>query len=96
MMHRFATASASILAVDRDVEGLVETRQELDDRFVVQHVADVSMEEGAESIVDAAVRHFGRLDVCVNNAAVAPHTSIFDEWVEVCDTVYAVNHVGRS
>jgi NAD(P)-dependent dehydrogenase (short-subunit alcohol dehydrogenase family) len=35
--------------------------------------------------------HFGRLDVCVNNAAVAPHTALLEERVEVWDNVYAVN-----
>src|SRR6478736_1117076 len=32
-----------------------------------------------------------RLDLCVNNAAVAPHATLLDERVEVWDTVYAVN-----
>ena len=57
-------------------------------------VADVSKEEGAQSIVDAALQRFGRLDVCVNNAAVAPHASLFDERAEVWDTIYAVNTRG--
>ncbi|RIK42952.1 MAG: hypothetical protein DCC58_10260, partial [Chloroflexi bacterium] len=49
---------------------------------------------GANTIIATAVGHFGRLDVCVNNAAVAPQTAIFDERVEVWDTVYAVNTRG--
>ena len=42
-------------------------------------------------IVDTALSAFGRLDVCVNNAAVAPHAALLDERVEVWDTVFAVN-----
>ena len=34
---------------------------------------------------------FGKLSFCVNNAAVAPHTSLLEETVGVWDTVYAVN-----
>jgi NAD(P)-dependent dehydrogenase (short-subunit alcohol dehydrogenase family) len=34
---------------------------------------------------------WGRLDICVNNAAVAPHAALLEERVEVWDTVYAVN-----
>jgi NAD(P)-dependent dehydrogenase (short-subunit alcohol dehydrogenase family) len=41
--------------------------------------------------VDAAIENFERLDICVNNAAVAPHTALLEERVEVWDTVYAVN-----
>ena len=38
-----------------------------------------------------ASEQLGRLDICVNNAAVAPHTALLEERVEVWDTVYAVN-----
>ena len=43
--------------------------------------------QGVDSIVGGAVDHFGRLDICVNNAAVAPHASLMDERLEVWDTV---------
>ncbi len=75
MVHRFAAAGASILAADRDAAGLAETCASLDTARVASLVADVSSDDGAASIVDAAVKRFGRLDVCVNNAAVAPHAS---------------------
>ncbi|MDQ3549320.1 MAG: SDR family oxidoreductase, partial [Chloroflexota bacterium] len=94
MVERFATAGASILAADRDEEGLAETCRDLDPARVATLVADVSSEDGAASIVDAAVGRFDRLDICVNNAAVAPHAALFDERVEVWDTIYAVNTRG--
>ena len=53
--------------------------------------ADISEPGGVDSIVSGAVDAFGRLDICVNNAAVAPHASLMEERVEVWDTVYAVN-----
>jgi NAD(P)-dependent dehydrogenase (short-subunit alcohol dehydrogenase family) len=94
MVERFAAAGASVLAADRDSEGLAETCRALDPERVASLVADVSTEDGAASIVETAVERFGKLDVCVNNAAVAPHASLFDERVEVWDTVYAVNTRG--
>jgi len=94
MVQRFAVAGASILAADRDADGLAETCRDLDPKQVPWLVADVSTEEGAAAIVNAAVQRFGRLDVCVNNAAVAPHASLFDERVEVWDTIYGVNTRG--
>lgn len=94
MAHMFAEAGASLVAADRDADGLEDTCHGLDPEQVVQVVGDVSTEDGANSIVSVAVERFGRLDVCVNNAAVAPHTSIFDERVEVWDTVYGVNTRG--
>ncbi len=94
MVQRFAAAGASVLAADRDKTGLAETCASLDAERVASLIADVSSEAGAQSIVDAAVERFGKLDVCINNAAVAPHASLFDERAEVWDTIYAVNTRG--
>ena len=75
IVARFAGAGAKVLAADRDADGLAETVDAHGDE-VVGVVADISTQEGADSIIGGAVRHFGRLDVCVNNAAVAPHASL--------------------
>jgi NAD(P)-dependent dehydrogenase (short-subunit alcohol dehydrogenase family) len=91
MAQRFVASGASVVAADRDEAGLRETVAELPSERVEAVVADITTAEGAASIVDGAVRRFGKLDVCVNNAAVAPHTSLLEERVEVWDTVYAVN-----
>jgi NAD(P)-dependent dehydrogenase (short-subunit alcohol dehydrogenase family) len=94
MVERFAVANALVLAADRDEEGLAETCGGHETSRVASLVADVATEEGAANIVESAVARFGRLDVCVNNAAVAPHASLFDERVDVWDTIYAVNTRG--
>jgi NAD(P)-dependent dehydrogenase (short-subunit alcohol dehydrogenase family) len=91
MTHRFAEASARVLAADRDEEGLTGTCASLPRDRVAQISADVSAESGALQIVQAAINQFGQLDICVNNAAVAPHASLLDERVEVWDTIYSVN-----
>jgi NAD(P)-dependent dehydrogenase (short-subunit alcohol dehydrogenase family) len=93
MVKQFVDAGAKVLAADREADGLRETVAGLGDAAAA-HTGDVSTPEGAQGIVDAAVERFGRLDVCVNNAAVAPHESILDERVEVWDTVHGVNARG--
>ena len=90
IVSRFIQAGARVLAADRDDEGLAET-VEPHSGAAVGVIGDISTLEGVEAIVSGAVDHFGRLDVCVNNAAVAPHASLMEERVEVWDTVYAVN-----
>ena len=86
----FARAGAAVVAADRDADGLAETCADLGDRAVAV-VGDVSTADGAAAIIGAATQHFGRLDIVVNNAAVAPHAGLLEERVEVWDTVYAVN-----
>lgn len=90
MVQMFAQAGARVIAADRDENGLAETCAAYRDQ-VKPAVADTSAVEGANSIVNASIAHFGKLDVCVNNAAVAPHAALLEERVEVWDKVYAVN-----
>ncbi|MFC2095382.1 SDR family NAD(P)-dependent oxidoreductase [Candidatus Bipolaricaulota bacterium] len=90
MAQGFAAMGANVIAADRDAQGLGETAQG-SDQSLVTVVGDISSPDGAKSIVQAALDTFGGLDICVNNAAVAPHASLLEERVEVWDTVYAVN-----
>jgi NAD(P)-dependent dehydrogenase (short-subunit alcohol dehydrogenase family) len=87
----FAEAGASVVAADRDESGLAETCRGLPDGQVVSVVADIATEAGAEAIVGTAVGRFGRLDACINNAAVAPHTALLEERAEIWDRVFAAN-----
>ena len=90
LVESFAAAGAHVVAADRDEPGLAQTCAPHGDA-VLAVTADVSTEEGAARIIDAAAGRFGTLSICVNNAAVAPHTSLLEETVQVWDTVYAVN-----
>ena len=89
MVGAFVAQGAQVLATDRDSDGLAETCAPFPG--VEALVEDVSTPEGAAKIVLTAVERWGHLDVCVNNAAVAPHTALLEETMQVWDTVYAVN-----
>jgi NAD(P)-dependent dehydrogenase (short-subunit alcohol dehydrogenase family) len=90
LVESFAGAGAHVVAADRDEAGLAQTCAPYGDA-VLAVTADVSTEEGAAHIIDGAAGRFGTPGICVNNAAVAPHTSLLEETVQVWDTVYAVN-----
>jgi len=90
IVRAFVDAGAHVVAADRDGAGLAETCRPHGAR-VNAIVADISTTDGATAIVARATEAFGRLDICVNNAAVAPHAALLDERVEVWDRVYAVN-----
>lgn len=90
MVRQFVDAGAKVIAADRDSDGLAETVASLGDNAHAV-TADIRQADEAAKIVQAAFDAFGRLDVCVNNAAVAPHAALLEETVEVWDTVYAVN-----
>jgi 3-oxoacyl-[acyl-carrier protein] reductase len=90
-VRAFTDAGARVVAADRDPAGLAETVAGVPAQMVAAVVADVSTEEGAAAITGRARSAFGRLDFCVNNAAVAPHAALLDERAAVWDTVYGVN-----
>ncbi|SIR52728.1 SDR family NAD(P)-dependent oxidoreductase [Micromonospora avicenniae] len=68
----FAAQGAGVLVVGRTASRLAETAQGLPG--VRPLVADVAAPGAAEMIVGAALDHFGRVDVLVNNAAVVRRT----------------------
>lgn len=90
MVKNFVKMGAQVVAADRDHVGLTETCENQGD-MVSALVADISIEEGVKAIINEAVNRYGGLDICVNNAAVAPHTSLLEERAEVWDMVYAIN-----
>ena len=94
IVQRFVESGALVVAADRDEAGLAETCSGQPETSLAPIVADVSSEDGADAIVRVASGRFGRIDVCVNNAAVAPHASLFDERLTVWETIYAVNTRG--
>jgi NAD(P)-dependent dehydrogenase (short-subunit alcohol dehydrogenase family) len=90
MVKAFYQAGSAVMAVDRDLEGLKETCEGLGSRCQYT-LTDIRVQAEVDSLMGLVEDRFGGLDVCVNNAAVAPHTALLEERVEVWDTVYAVN-----
>ena len=92
----FAAEGARIVAGDIDGDGLNRLRERLEARGaeVVAVVGDVSKPEDARSMVQAAVAHYGRLDILVANAGVIPLLTITEATPEDWDEVMAVDGRG--
>jgi NAD(P)-dependent dehydrogenase (short-subunit alcohol dehydrogenase family) len=63
----------------------------------VAHVCDVTSEEDVRGTIDAAVAHFGRLDVMFNNAGIAtprPGMTLEDHTLDDFERLVAVNFRG--
>lgn len=77
----------SVVAADAERQALAA----LGDQRVVAVEADVATEAGNAEIVDAACRHFGRLDALVLNAGVASTGAIDAQPIEEFDRILGVN-----
>jgi meso-butanediol dehydrogenase / (S,S)-butanediol dehydrogenase / diacetyl reductase len=67
---RLAAEGAQVLGVDINADGLADTRSQADGRLEI-HVGDIGKADECHAAIDAAVTHFGRLDILGNVAGVA-------------------------
>lgn len=78
-----------VIHARKDKEGVDEAVALLtaEGASAIGHLADVSTEVGAQSLIDAAITRFGRVDILVNNAAIRRNTPLVEmsyaEWREV-------------
>lgn len=68
----YAREGASLVLNDLKEDELEETRQMAEDlgAEVITVVADISKKDEVQNMISQALNQFGRVDVCVNNAAV--------------------------
>ena len=86
--RRFSEEGANLVLADIDGAALRNLADELGGLPIV---ADISSEEGAASVVDAAVKKFGSLDILVNNAGIARDGIILRMKAKAFDDVIRVN-----
>lgn len=93
---RFWREGAAVLAVDWNADGLTTLVNSLepDGRRVRPLLGDVQIEATASASVETALETWGRLDVVVNNAAVASGYDLLDFTAEEFDRVIGINLKG--
>ena len=93
--ERLIEEAAKILICDIDEAQLMRTAAELggEDRVIAQ-IVDVVNKRHVEQLVEKAVQHFGRLDIMVNNAGIAPVVDFLDVTEEMLSRVLDVNLKG--
>jgi 3-oxoacyl-[acyl-carrier protein] reductase len=90
--RRCLDEGAQVVLSDHHERRLDSIRAELAGQHgdrVWSHSCDVTAADGPDELVAAAVRHFGRLDVFINNAGLGGTASVLemtdDEWSRVLD-----------
>ncbi len=89
----FAEAGATVVGCARSHEAAEKTAAELRSKGhdTLPVMADVAMPEGAETLIAAAVRRYGRLDILVCNAGVNVKKKAIDFTAAEFDTVLGGN-----
>jgi len=91
--ERFAASGAQVVAAARSPKELDETRAAIEGRQGRCHtrVTDVGSAEEIETLIEETQARFGRIDVLVNNAGVAPQAPIDELEEPLFDTIVLVN-----
>ncbi|RJE89366.1 SDR family NAD(P)-dependent oxidoreductase [Paracoccus onubensis] len=92
---RFLAEGAKVVLGDVDESRLMATAAAIGtDETVLAVVADVSKKADIDALVAAAVGKFGRVDIMLNNAGIAPVMDFLDVSEEIYDHVLSVNLKG--
>lgn len=91
--ERFARDESQVVAAARTVAELEQTRAAIEAEggkcFV--HATDVCASDEVEGLIDTVVKKFGRIDVLVNSAGVAPQSLLGDLDNALFRTIMSVN-----
>lgn len=96
----FCREGASVILVDLDAQALKNTKELIEQSIQgaqVQTVAgDVADETLASRAVSEGLKHFGKLDILVNNAAMRNYDAIVDASVKDWQAMVGVNLIGTA
>lgn len=91
----FGLAGGRILLTDRDGDAIATLAAELTARGidVATHVADLEAVESPAGIIDAAIEHFGGVDVLVNNAGINERIPMLDVDPDLLEEIWRVDYI---
>ena len=93
--QRFLSEGAKVVIADINAERLAATAAEIGTPDTLLAIlTDVSRKDQVDALVARTVATFGRIDVMVNNAGIAPVMEFLDVTEEIYDRVLAVNLKG--
>lgn len=88
--ERFSMEGAQVVLAGRTREKLEAVAQGLDPERTLIHACDVSQHQAVMDLVSVVVHRFGKIDVMVNNAGIAPSGNALDvsldDWQKTLDT----------
>lgn len=101
-VRKFASLGAKVVLAARSLDKLEKIASDLNQRFaahnsqLIAHCikTDVTKEEDCKNLIDQTVRHFGKIDVLVNNAGISMRAVFKDLDLSVMKSLMDTNFWG--
>lgn len=92
----FGNQSYQIVLAARNKDKLKTTENDLKAKGIdcISVSADVSKKEECKSLIDETIKHYGRIDVLINNAGISMRAIFNDAKIEVIENVMNINFWG--
>jgi short-subunit dehydrogenase len=96
LVYEFAKRGARIVAGARSIEALqlIQSDLEKTGASMLAVKTDVTVEEDCNHLIDQAIRHFGQIDILINNAGISMRALFNDLDTSVIKNVMDVNFWG--
>lgn len=96
MAEKFGREGSKILITGRNKEELVKATEELRQKGITiqSFQADVSAEEDNRKMAEEAIRHYGTIDVLINNAGISMRALFSEVDIAVVKKVMDINFYG--
>ena len=91
---KFAAEGASVMVVGMPQDPVKDVINDIKKAKgkAIGFTADISSEENASEAIETVVKHFGKLDILINNAGVYPEVNTVDKYsVEAFDNLLKNN-----
>ncbi|XP_015438436.1 PREDICTED: 3-oxoacyl-[acyl-carrier-protein] reductase FabG-like [Dufourea novaeangliae] len=87
----FSQLGASLLLTGRNLENLNDVAKKCKPNKPIIVTGELNNEADVKNIIDATIKHYGKLDVLVNNAGILENGSIENTSLEQYDRVFNTN-----
>lgn len=94
LAEEYASKGWNLVLAARRIERLKELENRLTNVEILSIKTDVSVEADCKSLIESAVKRFGRIDVLINNAGISMRAAIVDVEMDVLRKLMDVNFWG--
>jgi len=96
LAYEFVNVGAKVSLAARRIKILDEIKQDIESKggAVITTQTDITIEDDCKNLINATLKHFGKIDILINNAGISMRSLFLDVEIEVLKKLMDVNFWG--